>query len=239
MAKQGMRRYQPGDIHGGRKPEDHSHKNDVEPVPEIPSEEQPPTEELPEEPIEEELPPEEELPEEEPVEEIPQEEPIIDVIVPATGSVIINPYRLNVKLDGVMTREQIVNPAQVLTSHSNVPVLVNATATGVISAGSEAVFVSKPPNAEAKEVFLYVEFQPTNDNWIGEYIGAPNQMIVTADGSSKDAVMTLDAGMDSPSYGAYRLFGALSTAPDEMWSSADGIEVSVAFTFTPVTEDTE
>ncbi len=35
MAKQGMRRYQPGDIHGGRKPEDHSHKNDVEPVPEI------------------------------------------------------------------------------------------------------------------------------------------------------------------------------------------------------------
>ena len=34
-AKQGMRRYRPGDIHGGRKPEDHSHKNDVEPVPEI------------------------------------------------------------------------------------------------------------------------------------------------------------------------------------------------------------
>ena len=136
----------------------------VEPVPEIPPEEQPPAEELPEEPIEEELPPEEELPEEEPVEEeIPQEEPIIDVIVPATGSVIINPYRLNVKLDGAMTREQIVNPAQVLTSHSNVPVLVNATATGQIAAGSDAIFVSNTPDAEAKEVFLYVEFQPSDE----------------------------------------------------------------------------
>ena len=35
MAKQGMRRYQPGDIHGGRKPEDHKDKNEVAPVPEI------------------------------------------------------------------------------------------------------------------------------------------------------------------------------------------------------------
>lgn len=35
MAKDGMRRYQPGDIHGGRKPKHHSHKNDVEPVPEL------------------------------------------------------------------------------------------------------------------------------------------------------------------------------------------------------------
>lgn len=35
MAKQGMRRYRPGDIHGGRKPEEMEQKNDVEPVPEI------------------------------------------------------------------------------------------------------------------------------------------------------------------------------------------------------------
>ena len=35
MAKQGMRRYKPGDIHGGRNHPDHKHKNDVPPVPEI------------------------------------------------------------------------------------------------------------------------------------------------------------------------------------------------------------
>lgn len=35
MAKQGMRHYQPGDIHGGRKPDHHHDKNEVDPVPEI------------------------------------------------------------------------------------------------------------------------------------------------------------------------------------------------------------
>lgn len=35
MAKQGMRRYRYGDIHGGRNPEDNMPKNEMPPVPEI------------------------------------------------------------------------------------------------------------------------------------------------------------------------------------------------------------
>lgn len=35
MAKDGMRRYQPGDIHGERNPKHEHNKNDVAPVPEI------------------------------------------------------------------------------------------------------------------------------------------------------------------------------------------------------------
>ena len=35
MPKNGMRRYQPGDIHGGRNKPHHSHKNEMPPVPEI------------------------------------------------------------------------------------------------------------------------------------------------------------------------------------------------------------
>lgn len=35
MAKQGMRRERYGDIHGVRKPNERSDKNDVKPVPEI------------------------------------------------------------------------------------------------------------------------------------------------------------------------------------------------------------
>ncbi len=35
MAKKGMRRYKPGDIHGGRNHHDHHPKNEMEPVPEI------------------------------------------------------------------------------------------------------------------------------------------------------------------------------------------------------------
>ena len=35
MAKQGMRRYRPGDIHGGRKPKEHHEKSEAALVPEI------------------------------------------------------------------------------------------------------------------------------------------------------------------------------------------------------------
>lgn len=35
MAKAGMRRYQPGDVHGGRNPKDNKRKNDTMPVPEL------------------------------------------------------------------------------------------------------------------------------------------------------------------------------------------------------------
>lgn len=35
MSKQGMRRYRPGDIHGGRKPKEHHEKNEAALVPEI------------------------------------------------------------------------------------------------------------------------------------------------------------------------------------------------------------
>lgn len=35
MAKQGMRRYRSGDIHGGRNPHEHHEKNDAAPVPEL------------------------------------------------------------------------------------------------------------------------------------------------------------------------------------------------------------
>lgn len=35
MAKKGMRRYLPGDIHGGRNPKEEKQKNEAPPVPEI------------------------------------------------------------------------------------------------------------------------------------------------------------------------------------------------------------
>jgi hypothetical protein len=35
MAKSGMRRYKPGDVHGGRNHKEHDDKNETEPVPEI------------------------------------------------------------------------------------------------------------------------------------------------------------------------------------------------------------
>ena len=99
-------------------------------------------------------------------------------IVPSTGHMVINPYRLAVRPDGVETTAQLVHAPQALTNLSDFPVTVNVTASASLPRESEAVFVHAPPapDAKAKEVFLYAEFQERPDWWEGAYLDLPNQI---------------------------------------------------------------
>ena len=191
----------------------------------------------------------EELPEEgEPLEEAgdeaedgPEEEepPVIQVAVPNTGRVVVNPYGLEVNMDGMISTDQIVSAPMPIVSYSNVPVAVVASVTGHTSPGSDAVFVSSQPRDNAKEIFLFAEFQPADEYgsafWSGQYTGARNQLVVTAGGSPAAQVLELAAGDVVPSYGAFRLFGSASGSPERMWSAEDAIHVTLTFTFVPLT----
>ena len=118
---------------------------------------------------------------------------LINVIVPSTGHMVINPYRLAVRPDGVETTAQLVHAPQVLTNLSDFPVTVNVTATASLPRESEAVFVHAPPapDAKAKEVFLYAEFQVRPDWWEGAYLDLPNQLPVSPRGASAGNVLAL------------------------------------------------
>ena len=179
------------------------------------------------------VPPEDELfpdetvpPEDEPLPEMPEDD-LIDVVVPAVGEVMLNPYGLAVETAWGTNREQVQHQPQPLTNNSNFPVIVTATATGALA--GDAWFVTAPPEREAeeKELFLYVEYQSQPDVWQGAYTGAPNQLLVTEYGSSGE-VLTLEAGAE----GYYRLFGAMSPTPQTMWSSDNALTVTLAYTFT-------
>ena len=184
----------------------------------IPDETVPPEDEIiPDDP----LPPEDELLPEMPVDDL------INVVVPAVGEVMLNPYGLAVETAWGTNREQVQHQPQPLTNNSNFPVIVTATATGTLA--GDAWFVTAPPemDAEEKELFLYVEYQPQPDVWQGVYTGAPNQLLVTEYGSGGE-VLTLEAGAE----GYYRLFGAMSPTPQTMWSSDNALTVTLAYTFT-------
>ena len=179
------------------------------------------------------VPPEDELfpdetvpPEDEPLPEMPEDD-LIDVVVPAVGEVMLNPYGLAVETAWGTNREQVQHQPQPLTNNSNFPVIVTATATGALA--GDAWFVTAPPEREAeeKELFLYVEYQSQPDVWQGAYTGAPNQLLVTEYGSSGE-VLTLEAGAE----GYYRLFGSMSPTPQTMWSSDNALTVTLAYTFT-------
>ena len=230
---------------------------ETEEPPEVPEDPEDPPED-PEAPPEEDEPPaeDEELPEEsespeevgeaeeaeEPEDEpAPQEDeaPVIHVEVPDTGRVVVNPYHLEVNMDGVSSTDQIVSAPMPIVSYSSVPVAVTASVTGHTSPGSGAVFVSSQPRSSAKELFLFAEFQPAFDAygsafWSGQYTGASNQLVVTAGGSPAAQVLELAAGDVVPSYGAFRLFGSASGSPERMWSAEDAIHVTLTFTFVPL-----
>lgn len=179
-----------------------------------------------------------EAPEEEPAadeegEADPQAEPrVIDVVVPPSGQVVINPYNMEVATTYGESTEQIIHEPQVMISGSDFPVLVAARVVGFLSPESAARFVSAPPvnGAVDKEIFMYMEFQNDPMLWSGSFGDWPNQILVTDLGLEKESVMMLDA------FGAgyFRLFGAMTGFPDVMWDEVDAPDVTVAFTFAPL-----
>lgn len=182
--------------------------------------------------------PEEEAPASEDEEADSQEEPrVIDVVVPPSGQVVINPYNMKVATTYGESTEQIIHEPQVMISGSDFPVLVTARAVGKLQPGSAARFVSAPPAEDArdKQIFMYVEFQNDPMLWSGSFTDWSNQILVTDWGMEKANVMTLDA------FGAgyFRLFGAMTGFPDIMWDAVDAPDVSLTFTFAPLEIEAE
>ncbi len=202
---------------------------DIQPPEDVPPEEpQPPEDVAGPEDIQE---PE---PEDEPLEDPVPLEDLIDVLVPSSGELVINPYGLEVDMDGGVSTDQIVHSCQTLINLSDFPVIVDVSVTGTIPAESGAWFVSAPPaqDAPGKDVFLYAEFQQDPSVWVGEYWGLPYQVLADASGEN---VLTLEAGGE----GYFRMFGAMSVYPEEPWSDTDTFGAVLSFTFTPVYPDPE
>lgn len=168
-------------------------------------------------------------------EDTPGTEPFINVLVPARGQVIINPYGMRVETRYGVSTDQVVNEPQELINFSDFPVQVTAQVTGTFPNLHEAQLASAPPSADgtAKEIFMYAEFQPMPDAWAGAFGDWPNQILVTDWGMGKADVLTLGAFGAETCTGYFRLFGSMTPYPEVMWSEDDIVDVTVAFTFAP------
>lgn len=90
--------------------------------------------------------------------------PIIEVTLPTTTALIVNPYKLSVENpadpEGEKINSQIISPTEYIFSSSNVPLTANVTIAGT-SAGA-ATFATADPTTSTKgstknEVYLYAE----------------------------------------------------------------------------------
>lgn len=164
-----------------------------------------------------------------------EETPVIDVTVPQTGRIIINPYGLPTEIDGGTTTEQIASETLTVFNNSEVPVIISASVSGHISELSSMTFASALPqeDTEEKEVFLYAEFQNEDGLWSGSYDGSANQILICEGTSEAKEVLTLAPG---PSEGVFRMFDATSVYPADPWNTEDRVSVVFTFTFSAVTE---
>lgn len=181
------------------------------------------------------LPPESPIAEEEP--------PVIEVLVPSSGQVIINPYCLPVELDGQTSTDQIVSAPLILENRSTIPVSVSASVTGTVPPGSGVSFAAAPPmpDSPVKEIFLYAEFHAVPEpafqpSWSGLYSDSTNQLMVGFQSAAKTDVLRLEAGGTACSFGAMRLFGSAAVSPMVPWQAGDDIQATFVFSFTPIVE---
>ena len=182
------------------------------------------------------LPPESPIAEEEP--------PVIEVLVPSAGQVIINPYCLPVELDGQTSTDQIVSAPLILENRSTIPVSVSASVTGTVPPGSGVSFAAAPPmpDSPVKEIFLYAEFHAVPEpafqpSWSGLYSDSTNQLLVGGfQSTAKTDILRLEASGMACSFGALRLFGSAAVSPVAPWQAGDDIQATFVFSFTPIVE---
>lgn len=169
--------------------------------------------------------------------------PEISVIVPATAEVFINPYRLPLSIESDETTAQIVSTPACIENKSEVPVSVTATLTCALKEGSDMRLYStttQDPDMTltSKTAFVYFEMQaaPSVDQavWDSEYDMEKHQVVrLGTSRPKKDMVVIAQA--DQPNhFGAFRLTGDCVAVPRIPWTEADGIEVEIAFTFSPL-----
>ena len=96
--------------------------------------------------------------------------PIINVTVPGSAEVLINPFQFPVEIDGEDRREQIICTPAMIVSRSDVPLKVSVTVTGGVKEGSDMTLATSPTGGTGttKSAFVYFEMVQSESSYTGE-----------------------------------------------------------------------
>ncbi len=185
------------------------------------------------------------------------------VEIKGTPKVIVNPYKLNVKIsdasvadaaagDGSTAADPIISVPFYVVNTGKTALEVSATVTGTTDSDktkavtfATASFANSTKPVTAKQVFLFSRSGlATADNgsgdptWTGEYDKTKDQVITAA--TSKPAVLfTLAENMASgqsatkSNIGAVKLLGEANGNAAQAWAAENTVSVTYAFTLRP------
>ena len=174
--------------------------------------------------------------------------PVIRVTVPSYASVYINPLKLPVYIDGESDTDQIISTPSMVINYSEVPLVVDVEVSGSVKEGSNMTLASSPTNGAGsdKRAFVYFEIvQAETDDltddveWAPAYDAAKHLAVIPGAPKTMKQIFTLsartlDGEVAEGGYAPFRLSGDAVKTPANAWNSKDGVNVTVAFTFTPI-----
>ena len=171
--------------------------------------------------------------------------PVIRVTVPAYGEVYINPLGLTVYVGEGYSSAEIITVDSSLANWSDVQLQMDVTVTSSVKPDSSMSLASSPTKGEGtdKRAFIYFEIVQVSDpyyaKWEKTYDPDKHIALVNGGAVSKTNVMILpardmDGSVAKGGYAAFRLTGDLVKRPTVPWNAIDGVNVTIAFTFTPI-----
>lgn len=178
------------------------------------------------------------------------QEPRIEVLIPSTGELVLNPKSLPVKVEGKVQFSQILNIPWSIENRSNVGVKVDAKVSGQVAKGSTLELSETSVQnyrGEDKYVFMYLDMKVTdpgvdlqNDlDWFHTSFDRRKHMVVTEYEEERENIMTLapanlDGTVAKGGVGAFHLNGNATPDPWDEWvPGIDRVTVKIVFTFRP------
>jgi hypothetical protein len=171
--------------------------------------------------------------------------PTVDIDVPTTGAVMLNPYRLAFKIGSDDHDEAFFSAPVVATNKSDckVDVAVSAKASvegDVVITESNDVATSEP-GAKNVHIDLVVNTVTGTDATTVAAQGGKTIAFNAKDTdygfgteSDDDATpITLNPGKEDANYLGFQLTGKINNNVSEVWASTDKVSVAIVLTFTP------
>lgn len=164
----------------------------------------------------------------------------VQVTVPTSKNLYINPLGFPVKIGDNTVNSQIITDPAYIENLGDTPVNVSVSVTGSLLEGSTMTLSSlstKDVVTTSKKAFIYFEIKavsdPDNVAWDSEYDVEKHVPVRIMTKTRKNIIELDEAGGSTP-YGAFRLTGDCIKKPKIPWTTSDGIETVIAFTFKPI-----
>lgn len=182
--------------------------------------------------------------------------PTLNVVLPTTASMIMNPYNMTVKLDPKdatkTSTDQIISPTMEVKNLSNIGIQVGISVSGTTGKGDVTFAASSAAASTTKEAYIYVAFEIGDTGLdVTDTNGTGNETVVLSTTAAEPTTFattvaaasgnTLAASTDAKTPATngvlgFKFFG--DTGNVTTWTDKDTLGASIAFTFTPVAVDT-